>query len=62
MSDLSTLIINELTQKLKVLEETGVGFIDQSDTKGILYKIDGRYFDIRITEMGKEEDGTLKRK
>lgn len=59
MSDLSTLLVNQINQGLEGLEKKGVGYIDQSDSKGILYKIDGRYFDIRVTEMNKEENGTL---
>lgn len=50
MSDLSKLLFNEIDEKLSELSRKGVGFIDCVATDCIEYQIDGRIFEIKITE------------
>lgn len=51
MSDISTLIMNEIRNSLENLNRKGVGFINSEYSNKIQYQIDGRLFDIGIKEL-----------
>lgn len=51
MSDISTLIMNEVRNSLENLNRKGVGFINSEYSNKIQYQIDGRLFDIGIKEL-----------
>lgn len=51
MSDISTLIMNEIRNSLENLNRKGVGFISSEYNNKIQYQIDGRLFDIGIKEL-----------
>ena len=51
MSDISTLIMNEIRNSLENLNRKGVGFINSECCNKIQYQIDGRLFDICIKEL-----------
>lgn len=51
MSDISTLIMNEIRNSLEDLNRKGVGFINSEYSDKIQYQIDGRLFDITIKEV-----------
>lgn len=51
MSDISTLIMNEIRNSLENLSKKGVGFINSECSDEIQYQIDGRLFDIGIKEL-----------
>lgn len=51
MSDISTLIMNEVRNSLENLNRKGVGFINSEYSNKIQYQIDGRQFDIGIKEL-----------
>ena len=53
MSDVSTLIKNEIRTTLENLSRKGVGFINSETTDEIQYQIDNRVFDIVVKEQGK---------
>ena len=50
MSDISTLITNEIRNTLESLSRKGVGFINLETTDEIQYQIDNRIFDITVRE------------
>ena len=50
MSDMSRLLFNEINETLERLSRNGIGSIDCATADCIEYKIDGRVFEIRITE------------
>ena len=50
MSDISTLITNEIRNTLENLSRKGVGFINLETTDSIQYQIDNRIFDITVKE------------
>ena len=50
MSDISTLITNEIRNTLENLSRKGVGFINLDTTDAIQYQIDNRIFDITVKE------------
>lgn len=50
MSDISTLITNEIRDALENLSRKGVGFINLETTDSIQYQIDNRIFDITVKE------------
>lgn len=50
MSDMSRLLFNEINETLDRLSRNGIGFVDCATADCIEYKIDGRVFEIRITE------------
>lgn len=50
MSDISKLLFNEIDETLSELSRKGVGFIDCVTIDCIKYQIDGRIFEIKITE------------
>lgn len=50
MSDMSRLLFNEINETFERLSRNGIGVIDCTTTDCIEYKIDGRVFEIRITE------------
>ena len=53
MSDISTLITNEIRNTLENLSRKGVGFINLETTDAIQYQnqIDNRIFDITVKEQ-----------
>ena len=51
MSDISTLITNEIRATLENLNRKGVGFINWETTDTIQYQIDNRIFDITVKEQ-----------
>lgn len=51
MSDISTLITNEIRTTLENLSRKGVGFINLETTDVIQYQIDNRIFDITVKEQ-----------
>ncbi len=51
MSDISTLIMNEIRNSLENLSRKGVGFINSEHSNTIQYQIDGRLFSIGIKEL-----------
>lgn len=51
MSDISTLILNEIRNTLEKLNSCGVGFINSEMSNLIQYQIDGRLFDITVKEI-----------
>ena len=51
MSDISTLITNEIRDVLENLSRKGVGFINLETTDVIQYQIDNRIFDITVKEQ-----------
>ena len=51
MSDISTLITNEIRNTLENLSRKGVGFINLETTDTIQYQIDNRIFDITVKEQ-----------
>lgn len=51
MSDISTLIMNEIRNSLENLSRKGVGFINSEYSNKIQYQIDGRMFDVGIKEF-----------
>ena len=51
MSDISTLITNEIRNTLENLSRKGVGFINLETTDSIQYQIDNRIFDITVKEQ-----------
>lgn len=51
MSDISTLIKNEIKTTLENLSRKGVGFINWETTDEIQYQIDNRIFDITVKEQ-----------
>ena len=51
MSDIGTLIMNEVRSSLENLSRKGVGFINSEHNNTIQYQIDGRLFDIGIKEL-----------
>ena len=50
MSDVQTLLINNVRDTLEKSQKSGVGYIDYEDGEGIGYCIDGRRFYISIKE------------
>ena len=50
MSDISTLITNEIRDALENLSRKGVGFINLETTDSIQYQIDNRIFNITVKE------------
>ena len=50
MSDISTLITNEVRITLENLSSKGVGFINMETIDTIQYQIDNRIFDITVKE------------
>ena len=57
MSDVQSLLINNVRDVLERLSKNGVGYIDCEISEGIRYCIDGRYFDVSIKEKtGGEEN------
>lgn len=53
MSDVSTLIINEIRNTLENLSRKGVGFINMESTDTIQYQIDKRRFNIIVEEQNR---------
>ena len=53
MSDVSTLITNEIRTTLENLSRKGVGFVNLETTDAIQYQIDNRIFDITVEEQKK---------
>ena len=53
MSDISTLITNEIRTTLENLSRKGVGFINLETTDAIQYQIDNRIFDITVKEQNR---------
>lgn len=51
MSDVSTLIINEIRDTLENLSRKGIGFINLETIDAIQYQIDNRIFDIIVKEQ-----------
>ena len=51
MSDISTLITNEIRTTLENLSRKGVGFINLETTDVIQYQVDNRIFDITVKEQ-----------
>ena len=51
MSDISTLITNEIRTTLENISRKGVGFINLETTDVIQYQIDNRIFDITVKEQ-----------
>lgn len=51
MSDISTLIMNEIRNSLENLSRKGVGFINSEHSNTIQYQIDVRLFSIGIKEL-----------
>ena len=51
ISDISTLITNEIRNALENLSRKGVGFINLETTDAIQYQIDNRIFDITVKEQ-----------
>ena len=51
MSDISTLITNEIRNTLENLSRKGGGFINLETTDAIQYQIDNRIFDITVKEQ-----------
>ena len=54
MSDISTLITNEIRTTLENLSRKGVGFINLESTDAIQYQIDNRIFDITVKEHDRQ--------
>ena len=54
MSDISTLITNEIRNTLENLSRKGVGFINLETTDVIQYQIDNRIFDITVKEQDRQ--------
>ena len=55
VSDISSLIMNQIRTALEALHHSGVGFIDEESTEGFDYIIDGRVFNIAVLEDGEEK-------
>lgn len=53
MSDISTLITNEIRDTLEKLSRKGIGFINMETTDVIQYQIDNRLFNITVEEQKK---------
>lgn len=53
MSDISTLIVNEIRNTLENLSRKGVGFINLESTDTIQYQIDKRLFNITVEEQNR---------
>lgn len=53
MSDISTLIINEIRSTLEGLSKKGVGFINLETIDTIQYQIDKRLFNITVEEQNR---------
>lgn len=53
MSDVSTLIVNEIRNTLENLSRKGVGFINLESTDTIQYQIDKRLFNITVEEQNR---------
>lgn len=51
MSDISTLIMNEIRNTLEGLSRKGVGFINLEAIDTIQYQIDKRLFNITVEEQ-----------
>ena len=52
MSDITTLLVNQVREGLEKMSKNGVGIINAEDSEGIQYAIDGRYFYISVKELG----------
>jgi hypothetical protein len=50
MSDISTLLMNQIRTALNALHNSGVGFIDAESSSTFDYTVDGRTFVITIEE------------
>lgn len=53
MSDISTLIMNEIRNTLENLNRKGIGFINLEAIDTIQYSIDKRLFNITIEEQNR---------
>lgn len=53
MSDISTLIVNEIRSTLESLSKKGVGFINLETIDTIQYQIDKRLFNITVEEQNR---------
>lgn len=56
MSDMSTLILNNVRNTMESLNKNGVGFINCEYSDSIQYQIDGRLFDITVKEVERLEE------
>lgn len=52
MSDVSTLLMNQIRTALSALHNSGVGFINAESTNTFDYSVDGRRFSIQVEEEG----------
>ena len=50
MSDISVLIMNQISTALNALHNSGVGYIDAETSDTFDYKVDGRTFNIQVEE------------
>ena len=55
MSDVSTLILNEVREQLKRLSSEGIGYINFETSDSIQYVIDKRHFNITVEETDEIE-------
>lgn len=55
MSDVSTLILNEVREQLKRLYSEGIGYINFETSDSIQYVIDKRHFNITVEETDEIE-------
>lgn len=51
VSDLETLLMNEIRKPLEQMQRNNIGYIDGETSNEIYYKIDERIFRIRIKEV-----------
>lgn len=53
MSDISTLLMNQIRTALNALHNSGIGYIDAETSNTFDYKVDGRTFSIQVEEGSK---------
>lgn len=58
MNHIETLLMNQIRNSLETLQRTGVGFISQESSKGMVYEVDRREIMIRVCEITKTCGGS----
>lgn len=54
MSDIETLLMNEVRETMEKLERSGVGRIDVETMGRIIYTIDGKFYAVTVKEVSQE--------
>lgn len=53
MNHVETLLMSQIRNSLETLQRTGVGFISQESSEGMVYEVDRREFLVRVCETKK---------